>query len=299
MTLKENDLSRTVAFATKLERRLGTLEAIETGDQLSILKPMLRASVLTSAAKIAGSGRGALLFALTVATIGSKRSESFDHMIEILTQALRPLFPKANLGQRRLLPLLLTGLLISVGTLTQLMIREGTPPQTVNLLLQFVYQTKVLQQLAEGVAKASGGEGKTFGLASHLLTGMMLLLIVQTAARKNLKVMTMLIENVKEDLVKLLEGPSSYLAESVSSESAEASKGIVQLQTFVEALRQGDLEGALAIANTFQEALWSDEKEHDFAKEIFVEFDEFSRIFADSSKIQGENVNKETYINFV
>lgn len=296
---EKNDLTKTMAFAKSLDRRLGTLEAIETGDQFYVLKPMLRASLLTSTAKLAGPGKGALLFALTVATSGSKSSPSFEQMIAIFTKALRPLFPQANLGQRDLLPLLLKSLMLGAGTLTQILIPKGTSPLTVNLLIQFVHQTKLIQQLAEGVAKACGSDQKTCGLATKLLAGMILLLIVQTGSRGNLKVVSKLLENLRADLIQLLEGPSDFLAEALQEDS-EARRGVVQLQTFIEALRQEDLEAALAVANSFQQALWNDGEEHDFAKEIFVEFEELSQLLSGKEmKIEGEDAEKQAYINFI
>ena len=67
---------------------------------------------------------------------------------------------------------------------------------------------KLLKQIGEGIANSSGSDARTFPLASSLIAGILLVLVAHTGAKGDLKTLTMLIDNIKEDLVGLFEAPA-------------------------------------------------------------------------------------------
>lgn len=225
------DSSAFQVLAKNLDILNTQLNRIYLGDDLQILKPMVGALNLVTAASTLDTGAAPLLIGLSVANIGiDKGIEGGGALPPLLAQMrdkiseglLASLLPNASIGSRQLLPLLVTTALVSTVAFMQM----AYPDQSkgifpLELALHMAITSGVVSSVSTGVVQASGANTKTEALASDILACAAVLLMIHTAAPDNRSTAVSLNASLQPYLSRMLDRIEQFTSDTIKAQGSQ------------------------------------------------------------------------------
>lgn len=295
----KTSLTRIASYLDSLSQQL---QARFVGDNLLILKPMLEAMSLVTAASVMETGSAYLLIGLSTANVGIDRTDSALGILPKLLGSLRDkisealsgsLLPKADIGSKRLLPLLVTASFVAAMGFMDLVnpnIAKGNFP--LQLALNFALHFGLLKGISSGIARACGADDKTQSLGGHILTCTTVLLMIHAVHAKNGNLAAPLIEAMRSDLTSWFNEINQYATETLQYQgisNPQASAAAILIQQARIALEASDYDTALQIFLDAPKVIQGQDEENDAFKTFY---DEIARISSSRSKQGDTNFNE-------